>query len=228
MENPPRICVVIPVFNHGLTVQRVVRGAKETFPVIAVNDGSTDDTSVVLAGEGGITVVTLPQNHGKGAALRAGFDRAAEMGFTHAITIDADGQHATKELELFATACRQRPDAFIIGVRDLKRAGAPFSRRATNALSTFWFRFETGERLTDTQCGYRCYPLAATRRLRVTSEHYAFELEIMAKAAWAGTPLLAQPVSADYAAPTSQLSHFDPWRDMARISRVRKFEVGAA
>ena len=66
MENPPRICVVIPVFNHGLTVQRVVRGAKETFPVIAVNDGSTDDTSVVLAGEGGITVVTLPQNHGQG------------------------------------------------------------------------------------------------------------------------------------------------------------------
>lgn len=74
--------------------------------------------------------------------------------------------------------------------------------------------------MTDTQCGYRCYPLAATRRLRVTLEHYAFELEIMAKAAWAGTPLLAQPVSADYAAPTSQLSHFDPWRDMARISRV--------
>ena len=220
MENPPRICVVIPVFNHGLTVQRVVRGAKEMFPVIAVNDGSTDGTPAVLAGEGGITVVTLPQNRGKGTALRAGFDRAAEMGFTHAITIDADGQHATKELELFAAACRQRPDAFIIGVRDLKRAGAPFGRRATNALSTFWFRFETGERLTDTQCGYRCYPLAATRRLRVTSEYYAFELEIMAKAAWAGTPLLAQPVSADYTAPTSQLSHFDPWRDMARISRV--------
>ncbi len=220
MENPPRICVVIPVFNHGLTVQRVVRGAKEMFPVIAVNDGSTDDTPAVLAGEGGITVVTLPRNRGKGAALRAGFDRAAEMGFTHAITIDADGQHDTEELNLFAAACRLRPDAFIIGVRDLKRAGAPFGRRATNALSTFWFRFETGERLTDTQCGYRCYPLAATRRLQVASEHYAFELEIMAKAAWAGTPLLAQPVSADYAAPTSHLSHFDPWRDMARISRV--------
>ena len=139
MENPPRICVVIPVFNHGLTVQRVVRGAKEMYPVIVVNDGSTDDTPAVLAGEGGITVVTLPQNRGKGTALRAGFDRAAEMGFTHAITIDADGQHATKELELFATACRQRPDAFIIGVRDLKRAGAPLAGAPPTRCPRFGF-----------------------------------------------------------------------------------------
>ena len=72
--------------------------------------------------------------------------------------------------------------------------------------------------LTDTQCGYRCYPLQAIKRLHVKAQRYAYELEMMVMAAWAGMPLVALPVSADYAAATSQLSHFEPWRDMVRIS----------
>lgn len=220
MNGSPRICVVIPVFNHGLTVGRVARGAKAHGPVIVVNDGSTDDTPQVLAAEVGLTVVTLPTNQGKAAALRAGFARAGELGFTHAITIDADGQHSTAALPGFIAACRRQPEAFLIGVRDFKAAGAPFARRATNALSNFWFRFETGTPLADTQCGYRCYPLAAIRPLRVSARRYAYELEIMVKAAWAGVPLVPLPVAADYAAPTSRLSHFHPLRDMASMSRL--------
>jgi uncharacterized protein (DUF2062 family) len=218
MEVAPYICVVIPVYNHGLTVQRVVRGAMAVLPVIAVNDGSTDNTPAILAAEPGLTVVTLPRNQGKAAALRAGFAKADALGFTHAITLDADGQHPTEGLAAFAAACRREPGAFIVGVRDLQEAQAPWSRRATNALSNFWFRFETGVRLADTQCGYRGYPLAAVRQLRTTAQRYAFELEILVKAAWAGLPLLPQPVEADYAAPTSRLSHFRPWRDMAAMS----------
>jgi uncharacterized protein (DUF2062 family) len=214
----PRICVVIPVYNHGLTVQRVVRDALAAFPVIAVNDGSTDETPAMLAAEPGLTVITLPRNQGKGAALRAGFAKAAALGFTHVITMDADGQHPTQALAGFAAACQREPGAFIVGVRDLKQARAPWARRATNALSNFWFRFETGVRLADTQCGYRAYPLAAVGQLRLTAERYAFEVEILVKAAWAAIPLLPQPVEADYAAPTSRLSHFHPWRDMAAMS----------
>jgi len=218
MTGAPNICVVVPVFNHALTVGRVVREAKAWFPVIAVNDGCTDGTGGILAAETGITVVTLPRNLGKGAALRAGFATAEKMDFTHAITIDADGQHDTAELPLLAAASRHQPDALIVGVRDLVRANAPRGRRLTNDLSTFWFKVQTGVPLTDTQCGYRCYPLQAINRLRVKSERYAYELEVMVKAAWAGVPLAAQPVTADYAAATSRLSHFHPWHDMARIS----------
>ena len=98
MTAVPNICVVIPVFNHALTVGHVIAGAKKYFPVLVVNDGSTDDTNKILAAQAGITVVALPANRGKGAALRAGFAAAAEQGFTHAITLDADGQHATTEL----------------------------------------------------------------------------------------------------------------------------------
>ena len=216
----PRICVVVPVFNHGQTVQHVVRRAKAQLPVIAVNDGSTDETAKLLAAETGITVITFPANEGKAAALGAGFGRARELGFTHAITIDADGQHSTTELDAFAEACRREPEAFIIGVRDLKKEGAPRQRRFSNAFSTFWFRFETGAALTDTQCGYRCYPLKALELLRVKAKRYAYELEVMVLAAWAGMPLVALPVTSDYRAPTSRLSHFQPWRDTVQISRA--------
>ena len=220
MPAEPNICIVIPVYNHCLTVGRVVREAKDYFPVIVINDGSTDDTGRILAAESGIAVVTLPQNQGKGAALRAGFAEAEKRGFTHAVTIDADGQHATRELPAFAAASRKQPAAFIIGVRDLIKENAPRGRRITNNISTFWFKVETGVTLTDTQCGYRSYPLKSINRLPLKSQRYAYELEVMVKAAWAGIPLVAQPVSADYAAATSRLSHFDPWRDMVRISSL--------
>jgi len=222
MPGLPNICIVIPVYNHCLTVARVVREAKAFFPVIVVNDGSTDDTGKILTAETGLSLVTLPQNQGKGAALRAGFLAAAQRGFTHAITIDADGQHAPSELPAFAAASRRQPAAFIIGVRDLVKERAPRGRRITNNISTFWFKVETGVALPDTQCGFRCYPLAAINRLQLKSQRYAYELEIMVKAAWAGIPLVAQPVSADYAAATSRLSHFDPWRDMVRISLLHQ------
>jgi glycosyltransferase involved in cell wall biosynthesis len=208
------------VFNHGLTIRQVVRGAQEFFPVIAVNDGSTDQTGPLLEAEKEITLVTLPHNQGKAAALKAGFARAQELGFSHAITLDADGQHPVAALPEFAAASRRRPEAFVIGVRDFKLAGAPWPRRFSNGLSNFWFRFETGVHLADTQCGYRVYPLAAITPLQVKADRYAYELEIMVKAAWAGVPLEPLPVQADYAAPTSRLSHFRPLRDFVRAGRV--------
>jgi uncharacterized protein (DUF2062 family) len=223
MADAPRICVVVPVYNHALTVGRVVREARASFPVIAVNDGSTDETGRVLAELPEINVITLPQNQGKGAALQAGFAEAAKRGFTHAITIDADGQHSTAALPEFAAACRLHPEVLITGARDLVKEGASWPRRFTNDLSTFWFKVETGVPLTDTQCGYRCYPLGSVNRLCVKARRYAYELEVLVKAAWAGIPLLARPVSADYTAPTSRLSHFNPWSDMMQMSRLHSW-----
>ncbi|MBL9137330.1 MAG: DUF2062 domain-containing protein [Verrucomicrobiales bacterium] len=222
----PRMCVLVPVYNHGLTVSRVIRGARKRLPVLVVDDGSTDATGAEVerertesAAEGmPVWVETHAVNQGKAAALRTGFQAALREGFTHAITLDADGQHAPEELPAFIALCERHPEALIVGVRDLVKERAPWARRFSNGLSTFWFRQETGVPLTDTQCGYRCYPLAAVMGLRVRAVRYAYELEVMVKAAWAGVPILAQPVSSDYAAPTSRLSHFRPGRDMWQIS----------
>lgn len=213
----PNICVLIPVYNHDRTVKQVVGGAACVLPVIAVNDGSTDQTAALLAGEPSVTVVTLPTNQGKAAALHAGFVHAREAGFSHAITIDADGQHPVDALADFVKACQCAPEAFIIGVRDLKAAKAPLARLISNWLSTVTFRMETGIRLSDTQCGYRCYPLEQIDQLWVRSKRYAYELEVMVRAAWAGIPLVPVPVGTDYQAPTSRLSHFRPLADFVRI-----------
>jgi uncharacterized protein (DUF2062 family) len=209
-----KFCVIIPCFNHPTTVAAVAQSAKMFWPVIVVNDGST----MPLPELPDCDLIRLQKNSGKGAALRAGFQRAAELGFSHAITMDADGQHFAEDLPKFLAAANAQPEALIVGVRDFFAAGCPTHRRRSNAVSTFWFRVETGVRLPDTQCGFRCYPLALTQRLKPRSGHYAFELEFMVRASWTGVPIVAVPVKCTYAPDQIRQSHFRPVRDLAHIT----------
>jgi len=190
-----RACVLIPCFNHVATVAAVAASAQAYCPVIVVDDGST----VPLPELPGCTVLRLERNGGKAAALRAGFERAIALDFTHAITMDADGQHFAENLPQFLALADAQPETLAVGVRDFFAAGCPTHRRRSNAVSTFWFRIETGVRLGDTQCGFRCYPLALVRRLKVRSNRYAFELEFMVRASWVGTPIVPVPVKCTYA-----------------------------
>ncbi len=209
-------CVIIPCFNHAATVAEVARTARTHCPVLVVDDGST----VPLPELTGCTVIRLERNSGKAAALRAGFKRATEIGFTHAITMDADGQHFAEDLPQFLALAQSHPDTLAVGVRDFYAAGCPTHRRRSNAVSTFWFRAETGVRLGDTQCGFRGYPLALTQRLKTRSGRYAFELEFMVRAAWVGTPIVAVPVKCTYEIGKVGLSHFRPVRDLAHITTM--------
>lgn len=209
-------CVVIPCFNHAATVGAVAQAALAHAPVIVVDDGSTE-TLPELAG---CDVVRLKQNGGKAAALRAGFLRATELGFTHAITMDADGQHFAEDLPKFLTAAAQQPAAYLVGVRDLVAAGCPKHRRRSNRISTFWYRVETGVRLGDTQCGFRCYPLALVQQLKIRSGRYAYELEFMVRAAWVGTSVLPVPVKCTYEPGKTGTSHFRTVRDFAHITNM--------
>jgi len=209
-----KACVIIPCFNHPATVGAVVSEAQKHSHVLVVNDGST----MPLPDFPGCTVVHLERNRGKGAALRAGFKRAAEDGFTHAITMDADGQHDVGDFPKFLETAREQPEALIVGVRDFFAAGCPTHRRRSNAVSTFWFRVETGVRLADTQCGFRCYPLALALRLATRSGRYAFELEFMVRSSWVGTPIIPLPVKCSYKPEQIRQSHFRPVRDLAHIT----------
>ena len=209
-------CVIIPCFNHAATVATVARAALTHCPVIVVDDGST----VPLPELPGCTLIRLEHNSGKAAALRAGFQRATELGFTHGITMDADGQHFAEDLPQFLTLAQAHPDSLAVGVRDFYAAGCPTHRRRSNAVSTFWFRAETGVRLGDTQCGFRGYPLALTQRLKTRAGRYAFELEFMVRAAWVGTPIVAVPVKCTYAPGKAGQSHFRPVRDLAHITTM--------
>lgn len=207
-------CVIIPCYNHVATLAAVARDAQALCPVIVVDDGST----FPLPALPGCTAIRLECNRGKAAALQAGFRRALELGFTHAITMDADGQHFASNLPQFLTVLAAQPGALVVGVRDFFAAGCPAHRRRSNAVSTFWYRVETGVRLGDTQCGFRGYPLTLTQRLKVRSSRYAYELEFLVRAAWAGTAIVPVPVKCSYELEQLRQSHFRPLGDVAHIT----------
>lgn len=207
-------CIVIPCYNHAATVAAVAHAARAHGPVIVVDDGST----VPLPELSGCTLVRRARNGGKAAALRTGFECAIKLGFTHAITMDADGQHFAENLPQFFALAATQPETLAMGVRDFIAAGCPTHRRRSNAVSTFWYRVATGVRLGDTQCGFRCYPLALVQRLKIRSGRYAYELEFLVRAAWVGTPIVAVPVKCTYAPGKSPSSHFRTVRDLAHIT----------
>ncbi|HEY3861689.1 MAG TPA: DUF2062 domain-containing protein [Verrucomicrobiae bacterium] len=207
-------CVVIPCYNHAATLEAVARAAQAHAPVLVVDDGST----VPLPDLPGITMIRLERHGGKGAALRAGFERALALGFSHAITMDADGQHSARDLPALLAVAREQPNALAAGVRDFYASNCPAGRRRSNRVSTFWFRIETGVDLRDSQCGFRCYPLALAQRLKIRSGCYAFELEFMVRASWVGTPIVAVPVQCSYDPHQLRHSHFRPVRDLAHIT----------
>ena len=172
------ICVVIPTYNNDGTIAAVVADTlKECKDVIVVNDGSTDHTSNILHTIEGITIVEYEKNRGKGHALKCGFERALQMGFAYAITLDADGQHYPHDIQHFLKANQQHPGALIIGNRRLEGVDRSKGSSFANQFSNFWFYVQTGRHLQDTQTGYRLYPLKKLYGLSLLTSRYEAELD---------------------------------------------------
>ena len=213
------VCVVIPTYNNGKTIGEVVRQCKaECDDIIVVDDGCTDCTSDILSGIEGITIVKHERNRGKGAALKSGFRRAKELGFAYVITLDGDGQHYAKDISNILRANQEHPGAFIIGSRNLtgvKRSGGSVF---ANKFSNFWFNLQTGRRISDTQSGYRLYPLNKLRLLPLVSARYEAELSLLVFASWHGAEIYETPIDVYYPPQEERVSHFRPAADFTRIS----------
>ena len=213
------ICVVIPTYNNDGTIAAVVADTlKACKDVIVVNDGSTDHTSSILHSIEGITLVEYDQNRGKGHALRCGFERALQMGFAYAITLDADGQHYPHDIQHFLKANQQHPGALIIGNRRLEGVDRSKGSSFANQFSNFWFYVQTGRHLQDTQTGYRLYPLKKLYGLRLLTSRYEAELELLVFASWHGVKLVPIDIDVYYPPKEQRVSHFRPGKDFARIS----------
>lgn len=225
----PRACVLVPTYNNAATVETVLRAiqAAGERDILVVNDGSTDGTAAILARIDGITVITNDRNRGKGYSLRRGFEAALAKGFAYAITIDSDGQHAPGEIAKLRAAIAANPGAMIMGARDMSGADVPGKSSFGNRFSNFWFRVETGWKLTDTQTGFRAYPLAATCSFRAWTTRFEYEVETIVRLAWRDVPFVQVPVSVRYDFP-ERVSHFRPGKDFLRISLLNSVLVTLA
>lgn len=218
-----RICIIIPTYNNAPTIKSVIENAREyCSDILVVNDGSTDDTADVLSGINGIMTVTLEQNGGKGRALDKGFQHARELGFTHAVSFDADGQHIACDIPAFMQAVLTDPTALWIGNRNIPcdETSQPARSRFGREFGNFWYKYNTAIRLHDTQCGFRAYPLAQTSALKLKGTRYEYEQEVLIKAAWNGIPVRELDVHLFYQPKAERISHFRPVVDFWRISIV--------
>jgi len=222
-----KICVIIPVYNSGNLIIDVIQSVmRYTKNLIVVNDGSTDGTLDAIRHccldaqslDESITLISYEKNRGKGYALKQGFKRALELGFTHGLTMDADGQHLASNLDILIKLAENKPHALIVGARKFDNPNMPQGSRFANNFSNFWFRIQTGRRLPDTQSGFRVYPLRKTGTMRLVTNRYEAELEILVRSAWRNIPIVSQAVEVYYPPMNERISHFRGGRDFFRIS----------
>ena len=221
MTIPLRCAIVIPAYNHAAQVRRVVAKCLQfRLPVVVVDDGSTDSTPEVLTSLSGITVIHHKKNQGKGASLLTGFEAALRLA-NWAITIDADGQHDAEDIPSLVQAVPRGQRPIVIGKRvGMQHRNVPWTSRWGRRFANFWVWASCGRWLSDSQSGFRIYPLPETMHLRTKARRYQFEVEVLARAAWSEIPIIEVPVRALYGPPGERISHFRPWLDFWRNTRT--------
>ncbi len=213
-----KVGIVIPVYNHAKTLRDVVDRALEVNDaVMVVDDGSTDGGINTLAGID-VHILHHPINRGKGAAILTAAKACRQLGMTHLVTVDADGQHNPDDFRRFVPVMQRDPYAIVVGKRNFQAVTVPGLTKFGRHFSNFWLRLQTGHSLGDTQSGFRAYPLAVLERLRLREKGFAFEVEVLVKAAWAGVKLKEVDVSVYYPPANERISHFHVFKDNLRLT----------
>lgn len=220
-----RLCALIPVYNHGATVGAVqAQLAAQGLPCVLVDDGSEPGCAAVLdalAARPGTHLLRRPANGGKGAAVQDGLRAAAALGYTHALQVDADGQHALADAAAFARASRAHPQALVCG-RPVYGDDVPRSRLYGRWLTRVWVWINTlSADIPDAMCGFRVYPLSLALPVidgaRV-GQRMDFDIAVLVRLHWRGAPMIWLPTRVAY--PRDGVSHFKSVRDNVLISRM--------
>ncbi len=222
-----KLCVVIPVYNHGAAIGGVVAAVRaHGLSCLMVDDGSEPGCAarireLAAADADAVRAFRLDVNQGKGGAMMAGFREAARLGYSHALQIDADGQHDGNDLPRFVALAEGHPDAVICGT-PVYDESVPKGRLYGRYLTHVWVWINTlSFTIRDSMCGFRVYPLAPVLTLIddvAIGRRMDFDVEILVRLYWRGIAIVNRPTQVRY--PADGVSHFRVWRDNLMISRM--------
>ncbi len=217
MSVPFRVAVVVPAFREEARIAEVVRAARRYVDTVVVVDDCSPDATSARAAEAGAIVLRHAVNRGKGAGLKTAFAKLAELGFTHGITMDGDGQHDAEQLPAFLEALREPGVAMVLGNRFSDPRGMPFVRRIVNASMSWLISRMCRCPIPDSQCGYRGVAVANPAVQAAQSDHYDYETEVLVLTARARGPIRSVPVRTIYRGETSKIR---PVRDTLRFFKL--------
>ncbi len=201
-------CVIIPAYNEEMRIGHIVGEVKENgLDCIVIDDGSADKTKEE-AGKEGADVICHPKNLGKGVSLRDGFKKALEKGCDFVITMDGDGQHHPDELKGFLKAAETGGAAIILGNRMGDPKGMPLKRKLTNWVMSSFISLIAGQKMPDTQCGYRLIKSEVLKAVSLTTDKYEIESELLIGASKAGFKIASIPIKSIYGGEKSQIHPF--------------------
>jgi glycosyltransferase involved in cell wall biosynthesis len=217
MSPSVRVAVVIPAFREEARIAEVVHAARRFVDTVVVVDDCSPDRTSAEAAAAGALVIRHEVNRGKGAGLKTAFARLAELGFTHGITMDGDGQHDAEQLPAFLAALAAPDVALVLGNRFSDPRGMPLVRRCVNAGMSWLISRMCRVKIPDSQCGYRGVAVANPAVLAAKSDHYDYETEVLVLTARAGGRISSIPVRTIYRGETSKIR---PVRDTLRFFKL--------
>ncbi len=221
------IWCVIPVYNNANSIKDIVKSSFNYLRnILVIDDGSTDTDLALLLKDTGAEIIRHDKNRGKGAALLTAINHLKAKHAVSMITIDGDGQHLPEDIPLFINAVNEDHDAIYVGTRNFDNADVPRSSRFGRKFSNMWFKIETGKDCSDTQSGFRAYPVQLISQLNLRGSFYDFEIEVIARAAWAGIPVREISISVVYHPMDIRVSHFHGFKDNLRISLMHTRLIG--
>ncbi len=200
-ESDRRVWVVIAAYNEAGVIARVIADVRRRgYPVLVVDDGSTD-TTAEIAGQAGAVVIRHPVNLGQGAALQTGIEFALARGAEFVVTFDADGQHRADDIAGLLKALTDNNADFALGSRFLGASiDLPASRRALLKAATVFTRLTTGMRVTDTHNGLRAMTRCGASRIALRQNRMAHASELLEQIARSGLRYVEVPVTIEYSA----------------------------
>lgn len=216
------VAVVIPAYNEAKTIRTIAeRVLTHIDKVIVIDDGSTDETISELAGLP-ITVLRHARNQGKANSLLRGFAAAQSFDVDAILTLDADTQHNPDDIPKFLSEMKAHPNHLIIGARQLNTEHAPALRRNANRIADFFLSWAAGQRIVDSQSGYRLYPNSLVKHCLSTlnnKPHFVFESEVLIDGARTNLDIINVPIASHYPE-NARKSHYRPIVDTSRITAM--------